>query len=222
MSISSFISVVPKINTKMMDEVLGDVITNFSGTTKTSSLWICGRSSSFGFRPSLNVKAIFSDLVKKAKSGYIVITPIVFYICDSENIEEESKLGENEDRSKFLVFHHYNILLSYLKKDNTLNIERYEPSDSKNQGNLDTRLSKLLLDNIVIKAKYELIHPFGLQAVIKDKVLCGHHILYWLFFRLKYGKSATIEMLARSEHSPGTLDKFKGFCKDMTEVIQRI
>jgi hypothetical protein len=209
--------IIPKINTIQMDDILKEVIGSFSMTVQTASLWICGRAASFGFRPSMPLSKIMTDWIDKLKAGFVVITPIVFYTCASDNIEniEDNRRGSKGGRD-FLVYNHYNILISYLTAKGSINIERYEPADSLVQGNLNFQLKSLFEAQFKkytdTPISFALVAPKGLQANYKDRRLCGHHILYWTIYRLKYGLQAAISVLS----DPSVNQRFERFCNCMS------
>ena len=207
----------PKINTTQMDKLLPQITNAFENVKSLPLWWICGRKQNFGFRPSFT-KLYLEGLTKKWLSllkDNIVITPIVFYTCDKKNIELTTPDNE-KDVEDFHVYHHYNILISWVE-NNIIHIERYEPSNINYQGNLDTKLKDLFVNTLrkytTKDVKYELISPTGLQNKTKDKTLCGHHILFYVIYRLKYGKEKTQEQL----NTTNDVNKFKSFCECMTE-----
>ena len=207
---------IPIINTAKMDEILKDTVKLFKGGVidRITPLWICGRSQTFGWRPSFKktyLPAITRHWIDQLSKGKIIIAPIVFYACADNDVSEE------ERRNKFLVFHHYNLLITRLTPTGGIHIERYEPSDADYQGNLDERLSKLLIDNFKEHTgktiTYNLVGRKGLQAVLKDKTLCGHHIIYWLIYRFKHGQEEFNKLL---RDSTSANEKFITFCKCMS------
>lgn len=217
---------IPKIDTNKINDMFGEVIQSFRMVSKTIPLWICGRSTSFGFRPSLHqyLPEITKKWLSEMEQGKIIITPIIFYTCDAKNIEnvldhtEMTETADNVDGGGyFLVNNHYNVLISFITSDGHIQIERYEPSNSENQGNLNNGLSNLFISLLreytKRVVKFELVSPKGLQAIYKDKTLCGHHILYWSIYRLKYGVKASIEMIKDGVSSL----RFEKFCKCITD-----
>ncbi len=141
----------------------------------------------------------------------------VFYACDQSNPENEEKLRHDGD--DFLVYSHYNMLISYLNDKGEIYLERYEPANTHYQGNLNQLMEKLFVSTFgkytKRDIKFNLISEKGLQNRYKDRTLCGHHILYWLIYRLKYGKDKAIEIL----NNPDTVSSssFKKFCLCMTD-----
>jgi hypothetical protein len=211
---------VPKINTNQMNDIFKEISASFKMTARTTPLWICGRAQNFGFRPSLErdfLPNITRDWVKKLEGGYVMITPLVFYTCDANNTENVEERGEKESDPNFLVYNHYNVLLSYLDANGEIQVERYEPSRAASQGNLHEMLSSLivgLFKNYTNRSvKFNLVTPKGLQAIYKDRRLCGHHILYWTIYRLKYGLKASVNMIT----DKSTSERFERFCKCMTD-----
>lgn len=210
----------PKIDTVAMTQVIVELTKGFRGVETTPALWICGRSSTFGLRPSLIeefLPGIMRGWTEKLERGYIVATPIVFYTCKSGAIEiAEAPRGIPDE--EFLVYNHYNILLSYIDSSGKIQIERYEPAFIDTQGNLQLRMEKTV-KNVFRQysprdVKFSLVAERGLQALNKDTTLCGHHILYWMVYRLKYGKKASAKMLSSEE----SLEKFRRFCVCVTKL----
>lgn len=219
-----FYQKIPKINTQKMNDIIKQLFEGekafFESTARTSLFWICGRKDSFGFRPSFKntfLPNIMKDWCTKLESGRVVITPIAFYACDQSNPENEEKLRHDGD--DFLVYSHYNMLISYLNDKGEIYLERYEPANTHYQGNLNQLMEKLFVSTFgkytKRDIKFNLISEKGLQNRYKDRTLCGHHILYWLIYRLKYGKDKAIEIL----NNPDTVSSssFKKFCLCMTD-----
>lgn len=145
--------------------------------------------------------------------GFLMITPLIFYICDRDD-PENIITGPTPDDKKdndFLVYNHYNLLISHLTSDGDIYIERYEPADVKMQGDLDSKLEALIRETFATvttkKIIYRLIHPTGLQSKYGDNTLCGHHILYWAIYRLKYGDDKAVQLIVDKG------DSGKGFVK---------
>ena len=202
--------VINLIDTKKMDVILQELISSFNGVKLIPSIWICGRSSTFGIRPSQ--KDIFLNWLNILKRGYITVTPIVFYGCDVNNLEKSN--GEH-DQTDFMVYNHYNILLSYIDKRGKIHLERYEPANSEKQGNLNNKLEKLFKDGFKTQnIDFQLISSKGLQHIHKDTKLCGHHILYWLIYRLKYGLEKSIELVNNPDSNP----LFESFCINVQKL----
>ncbi len=212
---------VPKIDTNKIDDMVGELIKSFRMVSKTIPLWICGRSESFGFRPSLNryLPDITQKWVSEMEQGKIIISPIIFYTCDANNIENvtSQEVTSYNDTNYFLVNNHYNVIISYINSNGIIQIERYEPANSNNQGKLNNNISNLFSDLLKKytkrSIKFELVSPKGLQANYKDKTLCGHHILYWSIYRLKYGFKASVEMV----QDKMSFSRFEKFCQCITD-----
>lgn len=207
----------PKINTSKMEAVMNGVASRFQQTHSLPSLWICGRSSRFGLRPSLvrdYLSRMMDEWFRKLEKG-VVIVPIVFYACSDKDAE---KVDETQPQSKdFLVYSHYNILISYLQRGEVV-IERYEPADATRQGDLNERLRGLLTELFAQyhrKVRYLLVAERGMQAKHGDKTLCGHHIVYWIIHRLKYGFEKSREVLR-----PEKEDTFVEFCRCITDEMR--
>lgn len=208
---------IPKIDTNQINGVLKDLVSSFKMVQHVHPLWICGRSKNFGFRPSLEknyLPKITEEWVSFLEKGFVVITPLVFYTCSAEDIE---KLSEERNNQNFLVYNHYNVLISYIDKFGKIVIERYEPSDSTKQGILQKYLSQLICENLKKYTQrtlhFQLVAPQGLQAIYGDNQLCGHHIIYWTIYRLKYGLKASVNMLSDSK----TGKRFEQFCRCITD-----
>jgi hypothetical protein len=205
---------IPVIDTVQMDQLLAKLTPIFKGVRQTGGYWICGRSSKFGFRPSFNrdwLPKMIKEWIQLLETGYIVITPLIFYTCDKDDPENVLVHQELFDKEDFLVNNHYNVLISHLTKDGTIYLERYEPADTTMQNNLDDRLKKLFIETFAKvssrKVDYRLISQTGLQAKYKDTTLCGHHIVYWIIYRLKYGDDKSISLITDPS------DTGKGFLK---------
>lgn len=199
------------IDTKKMEYLLQDLLSSFNKVKLIPSLWICGRSSTFGIRPSQ--QSIFLNWKNVLKRGFVCVTPIVFYGCDSNNLEDVNEFPENKE--DFLVNNHYNILVSYIDNNKHIKIERYEPNDSTIQGNLNYKLEKLFTYYFrPFKVNFKLVNPQGLQYMHKDKKLCGHHILYWVIYRLKYGLEKSINLIYNSSST----HTFGSFCMNIQNI----
>lgn len=195
----------PKISTSEIGGVFNELVLNFKATKTVNPLWICVNESNFGFRQSFVKEYLdqtFAEWTFNLQKGNVVITPLVFYDCSST--EEK--------------YSHYNSLISYVDSTGSIQIERYEPDDSTTQGKLNERLRDLF--RMTFKkytntdVVFSLVAPKGLQNANQDRTLCGHHILYWTIFRLKYGLSAALLMLSNSN----ALNRFKTFCSCITDM----
>jgi hypothetical protein len=201
----------PNIKSNQIVNLLSKFCDKFKHVYVTSNLWICGRIEQFGFRPKQvpYLKDIYSNWVSKLMNGYIVVTPVIFYKCDAVNAE---KVNNDESDTNFMVGSHYNVLISYLDATNIIQIERYEPSNATYQGNLNNLLGVLITSTMreftECVVHYEKVAKEGLQCILKDKLLCGYHIVYWVIYRLKYNLIKALEMLDNPE-----IDKFIRFCK---------
>lgn len=146
-----------------------------------------------------------------------MVTPIIFYTCAADNTENLEERGDKISDPNFLVYNHYNVLISYLTGEGVIHIERYEPSSTSAQGNLQEVMANLFIGLFKQYTKrtveFKLVAPKGLQAVYKDKRLCGHHIVYWTIYRLKYGLKASINMITSDQTSA----RFERFCNCMSE-----
>lgn len=217
MSTHQTVNHIPKIDSNQMNLVFKELVKSFQMVERITPLWICGRKNNFGFRPSLNsfLPSIITNWISQVQQGKIVVIPIIFYTCDSNDIEKVEKVEEEKTQGNpdFFVYNHYNVLVSYLTSDGVINIERYEPSNSLYQGNLQENLVYLFTNLFKTytsrKILFKLVTPKGLQAIYKDKKLCGHHIVYWTIYRLKYGLKDSIEMI----HDKSTIPRFERFCK---------
>ncbi len=153
------------------------------------------------------------EWLRKLERG-VVIVPIVFYACSEKDPE---RVDETQPQTRdFLVYSHYNILISYLQKGEVV-IERYEPADATRQGDLNEKLSHLLSGLFTPyqrKIKYLLVAQRGMQAKHGDKTLCGHHIVYWIIYRLKYGLERSQKVLL-----PSSEDSFLEFCRCITDEM---
>lgn len=210
---------IPKINTSKMNEIFKELVGSFKMVDRITPLWICGREKNFGFRPSLEkdyLPAILKNWIEKVENGYVLIIPIVFYICDAKDRELITT-----DTSEFLVLNHYNVLVSYMDANKQIIIERYEPSNSLLQKDLNDRMKKLFMSSLKKYTNkniiFKLVAPKGLQAIYKDKTLCGHHILYWTMYRLKYGLENSITMITEEI----TSKRFERFCQCMKESTHK-
>jgi acylphosphatase len=204
------------INTDQMTIIIKETLKIFKASSRTECLWINGRISNFGFRPSFKkdyLPSILKGWIQDLREGKIVITPIVFYPSAKEDPEKFMKV---KDRENFHAYHHYNILFSWINDQGVIEIERYEPGDSTKQSNLDSEMKKLLLQTFREETKesinYTLIAPKGLQAKFGDSKLCGHHILFWMLYRLKKGRKKALDLLS-SEKDAGAA--FQKFCDSM-------
>lgn len=213
-------NVVPKIDSNQMNIVFKELVKSFKMVERITPLWICGRKTNFGFRPSLIpfLQDILKHWISQVEQGKVVVVPIIFYTCDSKDIEkvekiEEDKTQENGINPDFFVYNHYNVLVSYMTSNGSINIERYEPSNSLYQGNLQENLVSLFMNffkkHTSRKIIFKLVTPKGLQAIYKDRTLCGHHIVYWTIYRLKHGLKNSIEMLTDEL----TIPRFERFCR---------
>jgi hypothetical protein len=223
MSAKDFFDAIPKINTSQMDELLARITPSFRGARQTGGYWICGRSTTFGFRPSFKkeyLPIMIKEWYSSLSQGYIMITPLIFYICDHNDPEVviSSPTPDDKKNNDFLVYNHYNLLISHLTQDGSIYIERYEPADSSMQGDLDSRLETLFKNTFKTVTKqsinYKLINPVGLQSKYGDNTLCGHHILYWAIYRLKYGDKAAVKLIeSHTDNGHG----FVKFCSCLNE-----
>ena len=198
---------IKKINTSDIAILLKQIATLCSFKT-IDPIWICGRKKNFGFRPSLEknyLPYMTSKWIDYLRNGYNVVIPIVFYNCNENDTEKHDGINLSSD---FLVFNHYNILFSYLDENNVIQIERYEPSTIKYQGDLNEKMESLFKSLFKdIRVNFNLVSDSGLQNINKDKYLCGHHILFWVLHRVKYGKIESVNIINKN-----SIEKFKNFC----------
>jgi hypothetical protein len=212
---------IPKINTNEINNVYKAMIASFNGAKRITPLWICAREKNFGFRPSLetnHLPQIMFDWIASMKLGLVVVVPLIFYSCEEKNIENaEDTQGKLFDPN-FLVYNHYNVLISYIASDDSITIERYEPSSISQQGKLQEKLEDLFKNSFSNYTRrvvnFKLVAPKGLQAKYGDTRLCGHHIVYWTIYRLKYGLQASVDMLTDNV----SIDRFDSFCKCMKDL----
>ncbi len=202
-----------------MDTMLREIVASFRGTRSLNPIWICARQSKFDFRPGFKkvfLASLFKQWAQYIEEGYVVVVPVVFYLCSAEEPDKVINHPTEEDikSGDFIVENHYNILLSFLDSKNRLCVERYEPANTLLQGDLNLRMERLIRNTMSsysgYKLQYSLVHPHGLQSKYYDNTLCGHHILYWIIFRLKYGKEKAIELI-ENKLDRGT--KFAQFCE---------
>lgn len=226
---------VPKIDSSKINDVFQEISPMFRSVTRSSPLWICGRESSFGFRPSLEkfIPGIMTNLIPNLESGKIVLTPLIFYTCGADDPEKvlsskvrtyERRTYErrtDERRSDFLVSNHYNLLITYINSSGVITLERYEPANATRQSSLNEKLTilftKLFRKYSKRTVKFELIAPKGLQSLNRDADLCGHHIVYFAVYRLKYGKNESVRMLT----SEDSKIRFQTFCRLISSDLKK-
>lgn len=209
---------VPKLNTDQINFVFKKMVTYFKAVQRITPFWICAREKNFGFRPSFEKQFLQPNVklwTNYLNQGFTVIVPIVFYSCEEKDIENvEDTKGKLYDPD-FLVYNHYNVIVSYIDSNNNIILERYEPSGISRQGNLQDRLSDLFTNLFKQytrkKVEFKIVAPKGLQSKYGDTRLCGHHIVYWTIYRLKYGLQQSINMLTDDASD----DLFSNFCECM-------
>lgn len=156
------------------------------------------------------VKQNLNLALRLAKQGHVVAVPVIFYHCQQDY--EKSIPGQHS--SDHYVDLHYNILLIYYLDG--IIFERYEPHSTLLQGNFASVLEGLFAQFSEEKISFELFAEKGLQSLKKDK-LCGHHILYWVRHRLKFGKKVTrFEFTQRQEE---TYKKFMIFVEEIDKKL---
>ena len=202
------------ISSSKIEQLLKETVHSFQNTHAFPPFWICTRKEKVDFRSSSKemVKQNVQLAIRLAKQGHVVVIPLIFYHCQ----QDYEKSIPHEHSSNHYVDLHYNILLIYYS--NGIVFERYEPHSTLLQGNFASELEKLFAQFSEEKISFQLFAEKGLQTLNKDK-LCGHHILYWISQRLKFGKKVTqFEFIQRREE---TYKKFIIFAEQIDKKLIR-